>query len=216
MPNKNQRLDWRTASSSLRMILNHPEATGQSLDRFRVYEMRGTDYIYNMIAGNIIATRRRIDSERTLLRYRPASHYANILREYGERKGFIVIASTNVGRWQRRVNRGVREMSPYPRTYALEQLHRGLGLGKDVYMREIKGLEPLNRPRVPEQADQSSTASEQMRVMREMQNAMLQRTWTIAPGQTATYTTGSLTRAAMEAAQYVYAFDEAIDSEEIL
>ncbi len=126
---KDSRQRWRESRSALRILLKHPDIHG--IEQFMRIRFRATTYIYNTKANNIIATCRVTPrSRRRLVRYRPNSHYADILQTWRSDFNPVVIPSTTLSHMQRRIGRESANISVmtlqeanqllYPRPQAVE------------------------------------------------------------------------------------------------
>lgn len=113
---------YRTTASNLRLLLKYD--LYRAIGEFVKVQNRDTTYIWNHNTHNIIATIR--DTDKRLVRYRPASWYAPTIVTWGESTGAICLPSTNVGRRHRRIMRNLGA-SPRTRGQALERLREQTG-----------------------------------------------------------------------------------------
>lgn len=113
---------YRTTASNLRLLLKYD--LYRAIGEFVKVQNRDTTYIWNHNTHNIIATIR--DTDKRLVRYRPASWYAPTIVTWGKSTGAICLPSTNVGRRHRRIMRNLGA-SPRTRGQALERLREQTG-----------------------------------------------------------------------------------------
>lgn len=107
----NARLKWRLGSSSLRLLLKLNDPSINNVEQFQKIKWRNTIFIYNSKTSNIIATIAKRGNT-IFIRYRQSSHYAHVFMNlancYKDKyEKVIILASHNVGRWQRRIEREV-------------------------------------------------------------------------------------------------------------
>lgn len=155
----NQKLKWRLASSSLRLLLNHSEgSTITKIDQFHRINWQDTWFFYNVKTDNIIGTLRSANDS-ILIRYRQSSHYAHAFAGLAKRlqsqdKNVVLLPSYHIGRWQRRIRRRVSESGPhYTRDRALASL---IQIGKPL----SDNLNPKPRTKTPTLHDELPTFTE--------------------------------------------------------
>jgi hypothetical protein len=126
-----KRRDWREARSSLRLLLHYPQLTS-SVGFFKRIPFRGTDYIYNERASNVIATIRPNNHKGWLVRYRPTSYYADILVDYAKSFGphAVAIPSHNLSRQERRMRRFIGNIRSHIREQMIQRLWNESAISK--------------------------------------------------------------------------------------